>query len=319
MIAKLRAREKRPQFIASGSNREGTLAGVRLTNPGRLFYEEDRITKIELAQYYLSIASWILPHVKNRPLSLVRCPEGTGEECFFQKHPGAGTPDSLARVPVKEKGKTRQYLLVDTVEDLIALAQIGALEIHVWGSQADKLELPDRMILDLDPDPAVPGTRVVESAHHIRGFLEEIGLESFVKTTGGKGLHIVVPLQRRSDWDEVKAFSKHVAELIEQADPKNYVSNMSKAKRRGKIFIDYLRNGRGATAICAYSTRAKPHATVSVPLAWEELTPTIRSDQFTIRNLPERLESLKRDPWAKIGSIRQSLTKAVKKKIGFAG
>ena len=157
---------------------------------------------------------------------------------------------------MKEKDKTRNYLVADKVEDLIALAQIGALEIHVWGSQADKLELPDRMIFDLDPDPAVPWPRVVESAHQIRAFLEDIGLRSFVKTTGGKGLHIVVPLQRRHDWDEVKAFSKAVAELIEQADPEHYTSNMSKAARGGKIFIDYLRNGRGATAIAAYSTRA---------------------------------------------------------------
>jgi bifunctional non-homologous end joining protein LigD len=304
-------------FVAAGPDREGTLAGVRLTSPEKVFYAGDGITKLELAQYYLSIARWMLPHVANRPLSLVRCPEGTGEKCFFQKHPGIGTPESLQRVPVKEKNKTRDYLLVDEVEDLIALAQIGALEIHVWGSQADKLEFPDRMIFDLDPDPMVRWPRVVESAHQIRSFLEEIGLQSFVKTTGGKGLHIVVPLAKRNDWDEVKAFSKRVAELVEQADPRNYTSNMSKTQRRGKIFIDYLRNGRSATAICAYSTRAKPHATVSVPLTWEELTPAIYSDKFTIRNLPERLEALKKDPWAKIGTVRQSLSNAVKKKIGF--
>ncbi|HUQ72176.1 MAG TPA: non-homologous end-joining DNA ligase, partial [Planctomycetaceae bacterium] len=291
----------------------------RLTSPEKLLYAKEDITKLELAQYYLSVARWMLPHVANRPLSLVRCPEGTGGECFFQKHPGIGTPNDLRRVPVKEKGKMRDYLVADEVEDLIALAQIGALEIHVWGSQADKLELPDRMIFDLDPDPAVPWPRVVESAHQIRSFLEEIGLESFVKTTGGKGLHIVVPLQRRSDWDEVKAFSKHVAELVEQADPNHFVSNMSKVKRKGKIFIDYLRNGRGATAICAFSTRAKPHATVSVPLSWDELTPAVPSDQFTIRNLADRLSSLKKDPWAKIGSVRQSLTKSVKKKVEFVG
>jgi bifunctional non-homologous end joining protein LigD len=316
---KTRTTKTASQFIAGGSDDEGTLGGVRLTSPNKLLYAKEDITKLELAQYYLSVARWMLPHVANRPLSLVRCPEGTGGECFFQKHPGIGTPKDLRRVPVKEKGKLRNYLVADEVEDLIALAQIGALEIHVWGSRADKLELPDRMIFDLDPDPAVPWPRVVESAQHIRRFLEEIGLESFVKTTGGKGLHIVVPLERRSDWDEVKAFSKHMAELVEQADPNHYVSNMSKAKRKGKIFIDYLRNGRGATAICAFSTRAKPHATVSVPLSWDELTPAIHSDQFTIRNLAERLNSLRKDPWAKIGSVKQSLTKSVKKKVGFAG
>jgi bifunctional non-homologous end joining protein LigD len=311
-----RKAKKGMQFIASGHGDEGTLADVRLTSPEKLLFADDGITKLELAQYYLSIARWILPHVANRPLSLVRCPEGTREKCFFQKHPGAGTPATIRLVPVQEKGKTRDYLVVDKVEDLVALAQIGALEIHVWGSQADKLEFPDRMIFDLDPDPAVPWPRVVESAQQIRAFLEDIGLKSFVKTTGGKGLHLVVPLQRRNDWDEVKAFSKQVAELVEQADPRHFTSNMSKARRHGKIFIDYLRNGRSATAICAYSTRAKPRATVSVPLSWDELTPSIHSDEFTIRNLPERLRSLK-DPWAKIDSVRQSLTKAVKKKLGF--
>src|SRR5262249_32247537 len=160
-------------------------------------------------------------------------------------------------------------------------------------------------------DPTVTWPRVVESAHQIGTFLEEVGLKSFVKTSGGKGLHIVVPLQPKHDWDEVKGFSKAVAELIEQLDSSNYTSNMAKASRGGKIFVDYLRNGRTATAIAAYSTRAKPRATVSVPLTWEELTPQIHSDTFTLRNLPERLHSLKKDPWANIGKVRQSLTKAV--------
>jgi bifunctional non-homologous end joining protein LigD len=173
------------------------------------------------------------------------------------------------------------------------------------------------MFFDLDPDPTVPWPRVVESAHQIRAFLEEVGLKSFVKTTGGKGLHIVVPIQRRHDWDEVKSFSKAVAELIEQADPKRYTSNMSKAARVGKIYVDYLRNGRTATAIAAYSTRARPRASVSVPLSWEELTPDIRSDTFTVRNLAERLAALKKDPWAKIGSVKQSLSQAIKKKLGI--
>jgi bifunctional non-homologous end joining protein LigD len=304
-------------LIPSGVQGEGTLAGVRITSPEKVLFGDGDITKLELAQYYLSIERWILPHVANRPLSLVRCPEGAEKECFFQKHPGVGTPKTIRLVPVKEKNSTRNYLVVDKVEDLVSLAQIGALEIHVWGSQADKLELPDRMIFDLDPDPTVPWPRVVESAHQIRAFLKDIGLESFVKTTGGKGLHIAVPLQRRQDWDEVKAFSKAVAELIEQADPKHYTSNMAKAARGGKIFIDYLRNGRTATAIAAYSTRAKPRATVSVPLSWDELTPNIHADTFTVRNLAERLGSLKKDPWQKITAVRQSLTNAINKKLGI--
>lgn len=301
-----------------GEDGEGLLAGVRITNPNKVLFADSDITKLELAQYYLSIARWILPQVANRLLSLVRCPEGAGKKCFFQKHRGVGTPENIRLIPVKEKNKRRDYLVVDKIEDLVTLAQIGALEIHVWGSQSDKLEYPDRMFLDLDPDPTVPWPRVVESAHQIRAFLEEVGLKSFVKTTGGKGLHVVVPLQRRHPWDEVKGFSKVVAELIEQADPNRYTSNMSKAARVGKIYVDYLRNGRTATAIAAYSTRARPKASVSVPLAWDELTPDIHSDTFTVRNLAERLDSLKKDPWAKIGSIKQSLSQAVKKKLGIA-
>ncbi|MGV3482902.1 MAG: DNA ligase D [Planctomycetaceae bacterium] len=315
--SKTQAVDKTPKFIPSATHKsEGLLAGVRLTSPEKVLFSDGEITKLDLAQYYLSIADWILPHVANRPLSLVRCPEGAEKECFFQKHPGVGTPKTFRLIPVKEKSTTRNYLLVDTADDLVSLAQIGALEIHVWGSKADKLESPDRLIFDLDPDPSVKWPRVVESAHQIRAFLDDLGLRSFVKTTGGKGLHIVIPLQRRHDWDEVKAFSKQVAEIIEQADPQRYTCNMSKAARGGKIFIDYHRNGRSATAIAAYSTRAKAGATVSVPLSWEELTPDIRSDSFTIQNLPERLRKLKKDPWAEVGDVRQSLTQTIRKRLG---
>lgn len=316
---KLKTAKPLVKFVPSSTGKgEGSFAGVRLTSAGKVLFNEEGVTKLELAEYYLAIAPWILPHVSNRPLSLVRCPEGAGKECFFQKHPGIGSPKTLRLVAVTESGGTHNYFVVDSAEDLISLAQIGSLEIHVWGSKADKLELPDRMIFDLDPDPTVAWPRVVESAHQIRAFLDDIGLQSFVKTTGGKGLHIVVPIQRRHDWDEVKAFSKRIAELIEQADPSRYTSNMSKAARVGKIYIDYLRNGRTATAIAAYSTRARPRASVSVPVSWDELKPSIRSDSFTVRSLPSRLARLKEDPWAGIGSVRQSLTVAMKKQLGIS-
>jgi bifunctional non-homologous end joining protein LigD len=219
---------------------------------------------------------------------------------------------------VREKTRQEHYLVVDDVQGLISLAQIGALEIHAWGSQTDDIERPDRLIFDLDPAPDVAWRRVVESAHQVRQFLSDLGLESFVKTTGGKGLHLVVPIQRRHDWDEAKAFTKEVAERIVAADPGRYTANMSKSARRGKIYIDYLRNGRGATAIVPYSTRAKPHATISTPLTWKELTADLHSDQFTLRNLPERLAALRRDPWEELASTRQSLSAAVKKKLALA-
>src|SRR5262249_39569843 len=163
-----------------------------------------------------------------------------GKACFYQKHPGAGTPAALRQIPIRESNKTENYVVVDDVAGLIALAQIGALEIHAWGSRADKLEYPDRLIFDLDPDPAVPWRTVVRAARQVRQFLQELGLESFVKTTGGKGLHLVLPIERRHDWGEAKAFCKRVAELIVRADPEHYTANMAKAARGGKIFLDYL-------------------------------------------------------------------------------
>jgi bifunctional non-homologous end joining protein LigD len=304
---------------ASGLHEAGKeeFAGVRLTSPNKVLYPEQGITKLELAEYYYHVADWILPHLGNRPLVLVRCPEGRDDECFYQKHPGVGTPKNLRQIPVREKTRNEKYVVVDEVEGLISLVQIGALEIHVWGSLADNIERPDRLIFDLDPDPTVEWPRVVESAKQIRQFLLELKLESFVKTTGGKGLHLVVPIARRHDWDEAKEFCKRVAEVIVEADPRRYTANMSKAARTGKIFIDYLRNGRGSTAVCAYSTRAKPGAPVSVPLRWEELKPAIRSDQFNIRNLQQRLDKLAGDPWDGIEDVTQSLTKPAKKALGM--
>lgn len=288
------------------------LAGVRFTHPDKVLYPEQGFTKLQLAQYYMAVADWILPHIAGRPLVLVRCPDGQGKACFYQKHPGIGTPSTLRQILIREKTKSEPYLVVDNAADLIALAQMGALEIHVWGSRTDKLYQPDRLIFDLDPDSEVPWNFVVQSARQLREFLQELGLESFVKTTGGKGLHLVVPIDRRHDWDEAKAFCKQVAELAATADADHYTANMTKIARRGKIFIDYLRNDRGATAIVPYSTRALAGAPVSVPLRWEEVCDRIRSDHYTVANLPRRLASLKHDPWEGIAAVRQSLFNPIK-------
>jgi bifunctional non-homologous end joining protein LigD len=290
-----------------------SFAGVHLTHPDKILYPEQGITKLELARYYQSIADWILPHVKDRPLVLVRCPEGREKACFYQKHPSIGTPEAFRQISIREKTKTGQYLIVDDVAGLISLAQIGALEVHAWGSRADKLEFPDRLIFDLDPAPDVAWATVVQSARQVRDFLEVLGLVSFVKTTGGKGLHVVVPVDRRHGWNEVATFCSTVADLIVSLDPDHYTANMSKAARPGKIFLDYLRNARGATAVAPYSTRARPGAPVSTPLTWTELSPRIRSDQNTVRNIGKRLGSLKRDPWHGFLSERQTLQDAMGK------
>jgi bifunctional non-homologous end joining protein LigD len=202
---------------------------------------------------------------------------------------------------------------VDNENGLISLAQIAALEIHAWGSRADKLDYPDRLIFDLDPDPKVPWGIVVESARQVRLLLQELGLISFVKTTGGKGLHLVIPIDRRHDWKEAKVFCRQVAELIVRFDPAHFTANMSMTQRTGKIYIDYVRNGRGATAIIPYSPRMRSGAPISVPLDWDELNDQMRSDHFTIRNIANRLDNLKRDPWREMKTMRQSLAAAIKK------
>ncbi|HWA98059.1 MAG TPA: DNA ligase D [Pirellulales bacterium] len=292
-----------------------SVLGVRISHPDKVLYPEQGVTKIELARYYEAVARWMLPQVTDRPIVLVRCPEGRKKTCFYQKHPGQGTPTELRQIPVKESGATRPYLVLQRASDLVQMVQMGVLEIHVWGSKADDIERPDRLIFDLDPDPTVAWPRVVESAQQIHEFLQDLGLTVFLKTTGGKGLHLVVPIQRRHDWDEAKEFCRLVAEAIVRADPEHYTSNMSKAKRTNKIFLDYLRNGRGATAVCAYSTRSRDGATVSTPIAWDELTPKLKPSELTIRTVPDRLAQLKRDPWEEIAKVRQSLTTAMKKRL----
>jgi bifunctional non-homologous end joining protein LigD len=192
---------------------------------------------------------------------------------------------------------------------------MGVLEIHVWGSRDGQLEKPDRLVFDLDPDPSVEWPRVIRAARQMRALLEELGLRSYLKTTGGKGLHLAVPLQPRAEWDVAKAFCRGVAELMVRADPDQFIATMSESARKGKIFIDYLRNARGATAIAPYSTRAKPGATVSTPIGWDELTPSLCSDRFTMGNLPARLKRFKKDPWGDLAKTRQSITAAMLKRL----
>jgi bifunctional non-homologous end joining protein LigD len=210
---------------------------------------------------------------------------------------------------IEESDGPEEYVYVRNLESLLGLVQMSVLEIHPWGAKRDNVERPDRLTIDLDPAPDVAWPRVVEAALAVRDLLDhEYGLQSFLKTTGGKGLHVVVPIApRRYDWDSVKEFCKGVATRLAQAAPNQYTTNMAKAARKGRIFVDYLRNDRGATAVCAYSTRARAGAPVSTPLAWNELSSAIRSDHFTVENLPARLASLKRDPWEGIDQVRQHI------------
>jgi bifunctional non-homologous end joining protein LigD len=294
------------------------VAGVRLTHPDRVLYAEQGVTKLGLAAFYDEIADQILPHIVRRPLSLVRCPDGQGKKCFYQKHARPGTPDALERIEIEESGKRVEYLMVNDLAGLVSLVQLGVLEIHPWGATASDLAHPDRLIVDIDPGEGVSWARVVAAAREIRQRLDELRLTSFVKTTGGKGLHVVAPLRPRADWQQLKQFARALVDRMVADSPKQFTASMSKSARTGKIFIDYLRNDRGATAVAPYSTRARPNAPVSVPVSWDELGPALRPDHFGIANLPRRLKALRSDPWAGFFQSRQSLTKTTLKRGGVS-
>jgi len=280
------------------------IAGVRLTHPERILWEGQGVTKQGLAEFYVEIADWILPHLVGRPLSLVRCPTGAMHQCFYAKHAWAGLAKAIRPVDV---GEAKPMLAIYDLEGLIGLVQAGVLEIHPWGSTVEDLERPDRLIFDLDPGEGVAWDAMLAAAAEARQRLEDLGLESFLKTSGGKGLHVMVPIEPELDWDRVKAFTKTVTDAMAADAPDRYVATMSKQLRRGKIYVDYLRNGRGATAVAAYSTRARPGAPVSTPLEWQELSKAIKPDHFNIDNLRQRLAFLKRDPWQGFFDIRQRL------------
>jgi bifunctional non-homologous end joining protein LigD len=288
------------------------VAGVRITHPDRVLYAPQGITKLALAKFYESIGDWILPHLRSRPTSLVRCPEGLEGECFYQKHVGTWAPEALRRVRIQEKKKVGEYLVVDDLAGLIGLVQIGILEIHTWNSVVERLETPDRLVFDLDPGDDLVWGDVVSAARLLREFLHDQGLESFLKTTGGKGLHVVVPIVPGPGWDDCLAFSRAVADRLASDSPGTFTADVAKSERRGRIYLDYLRNLRGSTSIAAFSTRARPGAPVSTPLTWDELGPRVRSDHYTVTNLSRRLASLKEDPWAAYAKTRQKLPARVR-------
>ena len=307
------ASKPRPGPAASG------LKGMRLTNPDKLLYPESGISKRKLVDYYLEVQERLFPYLEGRPLTIRRCPDGYDKFCFWEKHLD-DLPHGLRAISLddpeteKERGA---YFYAASMEGVLGLVQLGALEMHVWGSRAARVEYPDLMIFDVDPDAGLPWKPVVEACATLRDRLHELGLKSWLKTTGGKGLHVCVPLSRRQRWDEVKEFSKAVAENMAAAEPARYTLNPLKARRKGRIFLDYLRNGRGATSIAAYSTRARPGAPISMPLAWEELDGRLRPDAWTVANVGKRLRDA--DPWRGFYACRQSITGAMRRAVGAPG
>lgn len=243
------------------------IAGLMLTHPDRVLWPEQGVTKRALAEYYAAMADRILPHVAGRPLTLVRCPSGSEGACFVQKHPWAGLHEAVRRV--RSGGEV--WLAVEDLAGLVALVQMGVLELHPWGAKVDDLERPDRIVFDLDPDEGIPWARVAEGAREIRAELEALGLRGFVKTTGGKGLHVVLPIEPAADWEAAKGFAHDLAARLVERAPDRYTTNSLKEAREGRIFLDHLRNSRGATAVAPWSPRARPGAPVAVPLDWDDL------------------------------------------------
>jgi bifunctional non-homologous end joining protein LigD len=293
------------------------VGGVRISHPERVIDKSTGTRKIDLVQYYESVADWMLPHLQDRPVSLVRAPEDIGGELFFQKHSQKLSIPNVTQHPGLDPGHP-PLITVDTLKALIGAAQMGTVEFHTWNAVASNIEKPDRMVFDLDPDASLGWERMIEAAQLTRSLLEELGLTSFCKTSGGKGLHVVVPLAKQAGWDEVKDFSQAVAQHMAATLPKYFSAKMGAQNRKQKIFVDYLRNNRGSSTVAAFSARARAGLGVSVPLTWDEVATSTGGDQWTIENLHERLADLKSDPWADYAKTRQRITAAMKKRLDGA-
>ena len=289
------------------ASQDVVVAGVRLSHPDRPIYPELGISKAQLARYYVAIERWILPHISGRPLTLVHCPEGVGGPCRYLRHGKAWGPSALRRVRIRETQKVGEYLVADTIAGVVALAQMGIVEIHTWNSRADDVECPNRLIWDLDPGPEVAWPAVADAARLVRGVLDTLGLAAWVKTTGGRGLHVVAPIAPRHDWSACLDFARDVAEAIARTDPERYTTRFSKKGREARILIDYLRNNRTNTSVCAYTPRAKPGAPVSMPIEWRGLGGD--PAQWTLPRVEARLRRQRRDPWADYWTCRQRITR----------
>ncbi|ADV27265.1 DNA ligase D [Pseudoxanthomonas suwonensis 11-1] len=281
----------------------------RLSSPTKVLFPDIRATKQEVWDYYAAVMDHLLPEIVGRPLSVIRCPSGTGRQCFFQKHLTAGL-ERVASVKLKEEsGTNAEYLVVEDEGGLMELVQFNALEFHPWGSHADNPDHADRVVFDLDPGPDVPFAEVKKAAVDIRRQLEALELASFLRVTGGKGLHVVVPLAPGCDWELTKRFAHGFADALARSEPDRFVATATKSLRNRRIFVDYLRNGRGATAVASYSLRARPGAPVAMPIAWNELARLPRADVYTMRDVPERLRRRRKDPWEGIDGLRQNLAR----------
>jgi len=296
-----------PILVARRKPLKDIFGAVALTHPERVVFPADGVTKLDVAEYYRQVLPRLLAGIKGRPLSVIRCPAGISGECFFQKHLTSGLKHVSTVALKEESGSTGDYVYVDDADAVFELVQFNALEFHPWGATAADPEHAQYLVFDLDPAPEIAWARVAAAAVDVRDLLAKAGLESFVRTTGGKGLHVVVPLRPAPKWDKAKKFARALAESFAAVRPGEFLAEASKQRRDGKIFIDYLRNTRGATSVASYSLRARAGAPVAVPLRWAELKTIKSGDAFNIRNVPERLRRMRADPWPGYDSLRQNL------------
>jgi len=292
-----------------------TIAGISLSHPEKVLFDAQGLTKADIARHYERVADRMLPEIKNRLVSLVRCPDGSSQECFFQKHAGKGFPKAVKRREIIENdGDRAEYLYVSDLAGIVAGVQMNTLEFHIWGSRIDALEKPDRLVFDLDPDAGLTFADLRQAAFDLRGWLEDLGLKSLALVTGGKGVHVVAPLARRAEWPDVKGFARALAYRMGEEEPERFLAQASKAKRKGRIFIDWLRNERGATAIAPYSTRARQGAPIATPVSWDELKTLEAANTFRVGDMDARMKEP--DPWADAAAWRQAITKEMLKKVG---
>jgi bifunctional non-homologous end joining protein LigD len=306
--------EEKPQPVEAKSGSDPNFVlGVKISHPDRLVWPKLGVRKIELARYIESVGEWLLPHVKDRPLSLVRCPDGVAGECFYQRHLMMGASPGNLRTVKRERSSKGAYIYASTLDAVVSAVQNGAIEFHTWGATVPDIKHPDRFTMDLDPDEALPWKTLVEATRLTKTLLDGLKLRSFLKTTGGKGLHVVVPIERELEWDEVKEFTRQIALMLSKARPELFTAQIAKARRPNKVFVDYLRNSETASAVAAFSPRARPGAGVSVPLAWDELD--ARKDlreRFDVKSVQKRLRSLRADPWQDYWTTRQSIKDKLK-------
>ncbi|HVF39166.1 MAG TPA: non-homologous end-joining DNA ligase [Gemmatimonadaceae bacterium] len=291
------------------------IAGIAISHRDRVMYPDRGLTKLDVAKYYEAIGDWMLPHVAGRPLTLVHCPNGMSGACTFMKHSKSWGPRVLRRVQINEKKKIGEYLVADSISAIVGIAQMSVLEIHTWNSTTDDIERPNRIVFDLDPGDNVSWPHVIAAARLVRKALAALDLECFVKTTGGRGLHVVAPLIPDADWSECLEFSRGISELVASNDPHAYTTTFAKMGRESKILLDYLRNNRTNTSIAAYSLRARPGAPVSVPVTWNELKSSLDPGAFSIETILRRMKRRRVDPWKNYETTQQRLTSTMLKAV----